>query len=230
MWWRLAVLPSLPWVVCFLSLFTLGTGKTGAPHTGTNTAGIKELIRGESMRCPLFIYMGKELRAIQTSRTQSFFTVARSHQHWKKIEQDELVGRREPVENWGSTRGHVHRFQSIVNSKGGKRYPRPSRLQPSRDSTPLLRTRHRCRNGERGVMLEAPCRLPTASNSRRGLSRLRDRPQLRLRANKLPSPNHCDSHDFLLVNKNLSLKFFRDKYIKRGRGGRRTGSPPGRAG
>ena len=26
---------------------------------------------------------------------------------------------------------------------------------------------------------------------RRGLSRLRDRPQLRLRANKLPSPNHC---------------------------------------
>ena len=33
-----------------------------------------------------------------------------------------------------------------------------------------------------------------ASNSpRRGLSRLRDRPQLRLRANKLPSPNHCVS-------------------------------------
>ena len=53
--------------------------------------------------------------------------------------------RHEPVEDWGSTRGHVHRFQSIVNSKGGKRYPRPSRLQPSRDSTPLLRTRHRCR-------------------------------------------------------------------------------------
>ena len=51
----------------------------------------------------------------------------------------------EPVEDWGSTRGHVHRFQSIVNSKGGKRYPRPSRLQPSRGSTPLLRTRHRCR-------------------------------------------------------------------------------------
>ena len=46
---------------------------------------------------------------------------------------------------------------------------------------------------------------PTASNSRRGLSRLRDRPQLRLRANKLPSPNHCESRDFLLVNKNLSL-------------------------
>ena len=43
------------------------------------------------------------------------------------------------------------------------------------------------------------------SNSRRGLSRLRDRPQLRLRANKLPSPNHCESRDFLLVNKNLSL-------------------------
>ena len=40
---------------------------------------------------------------------------------------------------------------------------------------------------------------------RRGLSRLRDRPQLRLRANKLPSPNHCESRDFLLVNKNLSL-------------------------
>merc|ERR1712094_53918 len=39
---------------------------------------------------------------------------------------------------------------------------------------------------------------------RRGLSRLRDRPQLRLRANKLPSPNHCESHDFLLVFKNLS--------------------------
>ena len=53
--------------------------------------------------------------------------------------------RGEPVEDWGSTRGHVHRFQSIVNSKGGKRYPRPSRLQPSRGSTPLLRTRHRCR-------------------------------------------------------------------------------------
>ena len=34
---------------------------------------------------------------------------------------------------------------------------------------------------------------------RRGLSRLRDRPQLRLRANKLPSPNHCESRDFLLV-------------------------------
>ena len=33
--------------------------------------------------------------------------------------------------------------------------------------------------------------LPTAWNSRRGLSRLRDRPQLRLRADKLPSPNHC---------------------------------------
>merc|ERR1712216_861518 len=41
---------------------------------------------------------------------------------------------------------------------------------------------------------------------RRGLSRLRDRPQLRLRANKLPSPNHCESRDFLLVFKNLSLK------------------------
>ena len=53
--------------------------------------------------------------------------------------------RHEPVEDWGSTRGHVHRFQSIVNSKGGKRYPRPSRLQPSRGSTPLLRTRHCCR-------------------------------------------------------------------------------------
>ena len=39
---------------------------------------------------------------------------------------------------------------------------------------------------------------------RRGLSRLRDRPQLRLRANKLPSPNHCESRDFLLVFKNLS--------------------------
>ena len=35
---------------------------------------------------------------------------------------------------------------------------------------------------------------------RRGLSRLRDRPQLRLRANKLPSPNHCESRDFLLVS------------------------------
>ena len=31
------------------------------------------------------------------------------------------------------------------------------------------------------------------------LARLRDRPQLRLRANKLPSPNHCESRDFLLV-------------------------------
>ena len=42
---------------------------------------------------------------------------------------------------------------------------------------------------------------------RRGLSRLRDQPQLRLRlrANKLPSPNHCgESRDFLLVFKNLS--------------------------
>ena len=42
---------------------------------------------------------------------------------------------------------------------------------------------------------------------RRGLSRLRDRPQLRLRlrANKLPSPNHCgESRDVLLVFKNLS--------------------------
>ena len=29
---------------------------------------------------------------------------------------------------------------------------------------------------------------------------LRDRPQLRLRANKLPSPNHCESRDFLLVS------------------------------
>ena len=27
----------------------------------------------------------------------------------------------------------------------------------------------------------------------------------RLRANKLPSPNHCESRDFLLVNKNPSL-------------------------
>ena len=36
---------------------------------------------------------------------------------------------------------------------------------------------------------------------RRGLSRLRlrDRPQLRLRANKLPSPNHCERRDFWLV-------------------------------
>ena len=34
---------------------------------------------------------------------------------------------------------------------------------------------------------------------------VRDRPQLRLRANKLPSPNHCVSRDFLLVFKNLSL-------------------------
>jgi len=58
-----------------------------------------------------------------------------------EVEEEEA----EPVEDWGSTRGHVHRFQSIVNSKGGKRYPRPSRLQPSRDSTPLLRMRHRCR-------------------------------------------------------------------------------------
>ena len=40
---------------------------------------------------------------------------------------------------------------------------------------------------------------------RRGLSRLRDRPQLRLRADKLPSPNHCERRDFLLVFKNLSL-------------------------
>ena len=39
---------------------------------------------------------------------------------------------------------------------------------------------------------------------RRGLFRLRDRPQLRLRANKLPSPNHFESRDFLLVFKNLS--------------------------
>jgi len=31
-------------------------------------------------------------------------------------------------------------------------------------------------------------------------------PQLRLRANKLPSPNHCESRDFLLVNENLSLR------------------------
>ena len=30
--------------------------------------------------------------------------------------------------------------------------------------------------------------------------------QLRLRANKLPSPNHCESRDFLLVNENLSLR------------------------
>ena len=37
------------------------------------------------------------------------------------------------------------------------------------------------------------------------LSRLRDRPQLRLRADKLPSPNHCESRDFLLGFKNLSL-------------------------
>ena len=29
----------------------------------------------------------------------------------------------------------------------------------------------------------------------------RDRPQLRLRADKLPSPNHCESRDFLLVSK-----------------------------
>ena len=36
------------------------------------------------------------------------------------------------------------------------------------------------------------------------LGYVRDRPQLRLRANKLPSPNHCESRDFLLVNKNLS--------------------------
>ena len=35
---------------------------------------------------------------------------------------------------------------------------------------------------------------------RRGLSRLRDRPQLRLRADKLPSPNHCERRDFLFVN------------------------------
>ena len=43
---------------------------------------------------------------------------------------------------------------------------------------------------------------------RRGLSRvsrLRDRPQLRLRADKLPSPNHCEGRDFLLVFKTLSL-------------------------
>ena len=29
--------------------------------------------------------------------------------------------------------------------------------------------------------------------------------QLRLRADKLPSPNHCESRDFLLVFKNLCL-------------------------
>merc|ERR1712094_34912 len=45
---------------------------------------------------------------------------------------------------------------------------------------------------------------PDRVEHRRGLSRLRDRPQLRLRANKLPSPNHCESRDFLLANKNLS--------------------------
>jgi len=33
-WWRRAVLPSLPWVVCFLSFFLLGTGLA---RTGTNT-------------------------------------------------------------------------------------------------------------------------------------------------------------------------------------------------
>ena len=38
------------------------------------------------------------------------------------------------------------------------------------------------------------------------LSRLRDRPQLRLRADKLPSPNHCERRDFLLVFKNLSFR------------------------
>ena len=50
---------------------------------------------------------------------------------------------------------------------------------------------------------------------RRGLSRLRDRPQLRLRANKLPSPNHCESRDFLLVNKNLSLSLSLKRVKKR---------------
>ena len=61
--------------------------------------------------------------------------------------------------------------------------------------------------------LHPPSQLPQARakaprprrTHRRGLSRLRDRPQLRLRADKLPSPNHCESRDFLLVFKNLSL-------------------------
>ena len=40
---------------------------------------------------------------------------------------------------------------------------------------------------------------------RRGLSRLRDRPQLRLRADKLPSPNHCASRDFFSLLSLLPL-------------------------
>ena len=51
--------------------------------------------------------------------------------------------------------------------------------------------------------LASPQGPPTASNSSaRALSLgLRDRPQLRLRANTLPSPNHCERRDFLLVFK-----------------------------
>ena len=53
-------------------------------------------------------------------------------------------------------------------------------------------------------MQPVSARPPDRRTHRRGLSRLRDRPQLRLRANKLPSPNLCEGRDFLFVFKNLS--------------------------
>ena len=48
-WWRRAVLPSLPWVVCVLAFFLLTLG-TGLARTGTNTGTPREppkrLLRG----------------------------------------------------------------------------------------------------------------------------------------------------------------------------------------
>ena len=69
-------------------------------------------------------------------------------------------------------------------------------VSPSLDDTMKYSDRHLA-----GLSARPPRPRRT---QRRGLSRLRDRPQLRLRADKLPSPNHCESRDFLLVFKNLS--------------------------
>ena len=52
MWWRCAVLPSLPWVVCFLSFF-LGLGcpdHLQAKRDGKGEVAMEEVERGRVVR------------------------------------------------------------------------------------------------------------------------------------------------------------------------------------
>jgi len=130
----------------------------------------------------------------------------------------------EPGGNWGKEGVCLLRYIRAVNGLGGLRvgHEHP-RLPCGRSAISLFRTSTRTKGGtsrrartvkELGWSLRSLSLslrkqgLPTASNSRRGLSRsvgwLRVEPptQLRLRADKLPSPSHCESRDLFLVFKN----------------------------